>query len=86
MCPQFLTPPETCKFLVEEYGIKRTPATLAKQRVTGGNAPPYRKLNRSVYYSVADLSDWATTALGTRRRTTSDLAMGAPHSRRQANV
>jgi hypothetical protein len=81
MRAEFLTPPETCTFLLDEYGIKRTPATLAKQRVIGGNAPPYRKLNRNIYYSVADLRDWVTTALGTRRRTTSDLVSSASPNR-----
>jgi hypothetical protein len=75
MRPQFLTPPEACKFLREELGIKRTPATLAKQRAVGGNAPPYRKLNRNVYYSVSDLQNWASAALGTRYRTTCDCAV-----------
>jgi hypothetical protein len=77
MRPQFLTPPESCAFLLEEYGIKRTPATLAKQRVIGGNAPPYRKLNRSIYYAISDLRNWATGALDIRYRTTSDCASGA---------
>jgi hypothetical protein len=77
MRPEFLTPRQTCTFLLEEYGIKRTPATLAKQRVIGGNAPPYRKLSRNIYYSVADLRDWVTTALGTRHRTTSDSVPSA---------
>jgi hypothetical protein len=72
MPSQFLPPPLACKFLLDEFGIRRTPATLAKQRVIGGNAPPYRKLGRSVYYALSDLSDWATRALNTRHRTTSD--------------
>ena len=76
MQSQFLTPPETCRFLLEEYGVKRTPATLAKQRVLGGNTPPYRKLNRNIYYAVADLRGWATGELSTRYRTTSDGAAG----------
>jgi hypothetical protein len=74
MRPQFLTPPETCRFLLEEYGVRRSPRTLAKQRVIGGNTPPYRKLNRNIYYAVGDLRDWATTALSRRHRTTSDGA------------
>ena len=72
MPSQFLPPPLACKFLLDEFGIKRTPATLAKQRVTGGNAPPYRKLGRSVFYALSDLSDWASRALNTPHRTTSD--------------
>lgn len=72
MATQFLSPPEACEFLLEEYGIKRTPATLAKQRVVGGNAPPYRKLNRSIYYSPNDLRDWAEAGLNTRYRVTGD--------------
>ena len=72
MITQFLSPREACNFLSEQYGIKRTPATLAKQRVIGGNAPPYRKLNRNIYYSRNDLRDWAEAGLNTRYRATSD--------------
>jgi hypothetical protein len=75
--PTIPYPPETCAFLFEEFGIRRTPATLAKQRVIGGNAPPYRKLNRSIYYAISDLRDWATRALGIRYRTTTDCASSA---------
>jgi hypothetical protein len=74
---EFLPPPEACKFLFSRYGIKRTPATLAKQRVIGGNSPPYRKLNRSVYYSTDDLRAWAEAALTIRYRTTSDRGEAA---------
>lgn len=76
MTAQFLPPPAACALLFEEYGVKRTPATLAKQRVSGGNTPPYRKLGRNVYYAVSDLMDWATGALNARHRTTSDEAVG----------
>lgn len=72
MSAQFLQPPAACRFLLEVFGIKRTPATLAKQRVTGGNTPPYRKVNRNIYYCVADLRDWADAALSPRYRTMSD--------------
>jgi hypothetical protein len=74
MSAQFLPPPAACSFLFNEYGVKRTPATLAKQRVRGGYTPPYRKLGRNVYYAVSDLRDWATGALNTCHRTTSDKA------------
>jgi hypothetical protein len=77
MTTQFLPPRDACKFLYEQYGIKRTPATLAKQRVVGGNAPPYRKLNRSVYYSPNDLRDWVEAGLNTRYRATSDCGTPA---------
>jgi hypothetical protein len=72
MSAQFLSPPAACRFLFDEYGVKRTPATLAKQRVTGGNTPPYRKVNRNIYYCVADLRDWADAALSPSYRSTSD--------------
>ncbi len=85
MPAQFLPPPLACKFLLDEFGIKRTPATLAKQRVLGGNAPPYRKLGRNVFYAISDLSDWATRSLNTRHRSTSDRSSesDAPASRMQ---
>jgi len=72
MLARFLPPPEACKFLFDEYGIRRTKATLAKQRVIGGNTPPHRKVNRNIYYSIVDLREWAEAALSTRYRTTSD--------------
>jgi hypothetical protein len=81
MSAQFLSPPLACKFLLDEFGIKRTPATLAKLRVIGGNAPPYRKLGRSVYYALNDLSDWATGALNTRHCTTSDRLLSDSEAR-----
>jgi len=78
MPDRYLTPPEACRFLLEEYGIRRTPATLAKGRVMGGNVPPYRKVNRSVLYALADLRAWASAALSVKRRTTSDPAEPSP--------
>jgi hypothetical protein len=72
MATQYLPPQDACEFLYKEYGIRRTPATLAKLRVVGGNAPPYRKLNRSIYYSSNDLRDWAEAGLNTRYHATSD--------------
>jgi hypothetical protein len=81
MSPQFLTPPEACALLLEEFGIRRTPSSLAKLRVTGGNAPPYRKVNRRVYYAVDDLREWAIAALGMRHWTTHDCAGAHPRDR-----
>ncbi|MGH7073209.1 MAG: hypothetical protein ACRELF_18100 [Gemmataceae bacterium] len=67
----FLSPREACRFLLAEFGVKRTPATLAKLRCVGGS-PPFRKLNRAVLYSTADLKSWAGAALSIKRRNTSD--------------
>ena len=67
-----LTPPEACAFLRENFGVRRTPATLAKHRVTG-EGPAFRKLNRAVLYSPTDLLAWASDALSVKRGSTSDL-------------
>jgi hypothetical protein len=79
MLNPFLPPPAACKFLLDEYGIKRSPATLAKQRVVGGNAPPFRKANRAILYAVIDLRDWANAQLSARYRTTSEYGTDDTH-------
>jgi hypothetical protein len=79
MLKPFLSPPAACEFLLDEYGIKRSPATLAKQRVVGGNAPPFRKANRAILYAVVDLRDWADAQLNARYRTTSEYRTDDPH-------
>jgi hypothetical protein len=66
-------PPEpACRFLFDNYGIKRTAGTLAKARCVGGNAPRYRRLGRQIYYAESDLRSWAENELATAYRTTSD--------------
>ena len=77
MSEPLLPPPAASRLLRDEFGVSRTPATLAKQRVTGGG-PPFRKLNRAVLYAPADLRAWANAALEIIRRSTSDR--GSPCS------
>ena len=76
MFETFLTPPEASAYLKEKHGVRRTPATLAKLRVVGGG-PPFRKLNRSVFYAPADLAAWSEKSLGTVRNSTSDVGRAA---------
>jgi hypothetical protein len=55
-----------------------SPRTLEKMRVIGGG-PPFRKFGRRVFYTLADLEDWA----GRRRcDSTSDPAWKPPLAKR----
>jgi hypothetical protein len=60
------------RFLEEQYGVRRTPGTLAKGRVLGGCNPPHRKLGRAVLYDPDDLSRWVEETLSAPRRSTSE--------------
>jgi hypothetical protein len=72
---KLLTTREASSFLEEQFGVKRSPGTLAKGRVVGGCNPPHRKLGRAVLYDPHDLSHWVEETLSAPRRSTSD---GAP--------
>lgn len=72
MAERHFRPVDACRFLLEEFGIKRAPGTLAKARCWGGDAPEFRRLGRAVYYAEADLRAWAERSLGTSFRNTSD--------------
>lgn len=66
-----LTPSLACEYLLEQHGIKRTPATLAKLRCMGGS-PQYFKAGRYVLYPMDALEDWAQELLGQLRHSTSE--------------
>lgn len=65
---------EASEFLEQEFGVKRSPGTLAKGRVVGGCNPPYRKFGRAVLYDPNDLSRWVAETLSAPRHSTSDSA------------
>lgn len=50
-------------YLLNTWGIKRSPQTLAKLVVTGGG-PLYRKAGRTPLYAHEDLDRWAAELLG----------------------
>lgn len=72
MAEKHLRPNEACSFLQSEYNIQRAPATFAKARCVGGDAPKFRRLGRAIYYAETDLRAWAERMLGTAYRTTSE--------------
>ena len=52
-------------------GIPRSPATLTRQRSTGGLTPPFRQVGRSVRYAPADLREWVSQVVSAPTRSTS---------------
>lgn len=71
-----LTPALACQLLNEEFGIKRTPATLAKLRCVGGS-PIFLKANRAVLYPRESLRDWARLLLSPPKHSTSSTGSQA---------
>jgi hypothetical protein len=57
-------------------GISRSPATLVRQRSTGGLTPPFRSVGRSIRYSPSDLRAWVSAVVSAPRRSTSDTKSG----------
>jgi hypothetical protein len=61
-------------YLMERYGISRTPGTLAKLAVIGGG-PKFRKIgSRQVLYDVTELDAWAASVLSEPMGSTSEHA------------
>jgi hypothetical protein len=48
-------------YLEEEHGLRRAPATLAKD-ACGNTGPPFRYINRIPFYWPAGLDNWVKTA------------------------
>jgi hypothetical protein len=48
-------------YLEEEHGLRRAPATLAKD-ACGNAGPPFRYINRIPFYWPAGLDNWVKTA------------------------
>jgi hypothetical protein len=63
---------EACKFLDEEYGLKRTPRTLAKEAVHG-RGPRFYHVGRAVRMLPDDLRAWAEAKIGPRVSSTAEL-------------
>ena len=65
---------QACDYLHDEYGIKRSPAYLAKLRVVGGG-PEYVKIgNRDVAYTEPALDRHAESLISAPMRSTSEAA------------
>jgi hypothetical protein len=65
---------EASAYLYDKYGIKRSPATLAKQRCIGGG-PAYHVIGeRHVSYTEPALDTYAVELIGPEMRSTSEAA------------
>jgi hypothetical protein len=67
-----LTPAEASIYLLERWGIRRSPQTLAKLRCLGGS-PNFFKAGRAILYPSDGLDSWAITLLGEQVSSTSQL-------------
>jgi hypothetical protein len=59
-------------YLLSTWGLRRSGNYLAKLAVVGGG-PPFRKAGRDPLYTVEDLDGWASSLIGPRVRSTSEL-------------
>ncbi len=59
-------------YLLHEWGISRTPATLAKLATIGGG-PPFEKDGRFPLHTEEGLDEWARSQLSPVVRSTSEL-------------
>src|SRR5437016_178029 len=75
-------PPEASEYLQTHWGIKRTPATLAKLRCVSSDGPIFLKANRHVLYPRSGLDEFAANLLSKPRRSTSDTGSGRKNTQR----
>ena len=64
---------EASQYLLETWGISRTPKTLAKLAVVGGG-PAFEKDGRFPLYLPEKLDDWAQSQLSPLVSSTAELA------------
>jgi hypothetical protein len=64
---------EAAAYLLNEWGITRTPKTLAKYATVGGG-PPFRMDGKNALYKSADLDVYATSILSPLVNSTAELA------------
>ena len=58
-----VTRAKASNYLLDKYGILRSPATLAKLASIGGG-PTFQKVGRFPMYLIADLDAWASALIG----------------------
>ena len=74
--PKYRNRKQASLYLMEKWGLKRSPNYLAKLAVVGGG-PAFRKANRDPLYADEDLDAWASELIGPRVRSTSELPQRA---------
>lgn len=57
------TTKEAAEYLVQTYGVRRSPGYLVQLRIVGGG-PRFVRAGRSVLYPEMELDAWATKLLG----------------------
>ena len=70
--PKQLSPQLASNYLEKVHGVRETPATLAKKRVTGGG-PPFSKWGRFPVYTPPDLDVYVEERLTEKVTTTAAL-------------
>ena len=63
---------QASEYLREQWGIERTPGTLAKLAVIGGG-PRFQHAGRIPLYPIVELNDWARSTLSPLKSSTSDI-------------
>ena len=79
---KFLRRKEASRYLKDNWGVDRAPATLAKLAVIGGG-PTFRRIGRVPLYEPDCLDQWAESKLGPRLKSTSDKGFGPDASAAQ---
>ena len=74
--PKYRNRKQASLYLMEKWGLKRSPNYLAKLAVVGGG-PAFRKANRDPLYADEDLDAGASELIGPRVRSTSELPQRA---------
>jgi hypothetical protein len=63
---------ELSEYLMQKFGLKIAPATLAKLRSVGGG-PKFFKTSCTALYPTGEADEWARVRLGGLRSSTSDV-------------
>lgn len=68
-------------YLLDIWGISRTPKTLAKLAVIGGG-PPFEKDGRIPLYTIPGIDDWAKSQLSPMVNSTAEFerTLAKPHA------
>jgi hypothetical protein len=76
---------EASAYLKEKHGLRRSPATLAKDACSS-TGPPFRYINRLPYYWPAGLDSWVKTAGGLPRVRTQKYSPPRRRSRQEGTT
>lgn len=70
---RLLSRSEASRYLLQSFGVSRSPKTLAKLAVIGGG-PSFRKAGRAVLYHPEDLDQWVDRILSPKFTSTGQRA------------